>query len=44
MLLVTFFSILERPGENRKGGCNNPPWLDEGYCLITAKSSEYDIV
>ena len=27
MPLVTFFSVLERPG-NRKG--NNPPWLDEG--------------
>ena len=25
MPMVTFFSILERPGENRKGGCNNPP-------------------
>ena len=24
MLLVTFFSVLERPGKNRKGGCNNP--------------------
>ena len=30
MLLVTFFSILELPEKNRKGGCNNPPWLDEG--------------
>ena len=30
MPLVTFFSVLERPGENRKGSCNNPPWLDEG--------------
>ena len=30
MPLVTFFSVLERPGKNRKGGCNNPPWLDEG--------------
>ena len=26
--LVIFFSVLERPGKNRKG--NNPPWLDEG--------------
>ena len=25
MPLVTFFSVLEPPGENRKGGCNNPP-------------------
>ena len=24
------FSVLEQPGKNRKGGCNNPPWLDEG--------------
>ena len=24
MPLVTFFSVLERPGKNRKGGCNNP--------------------
>ena len=31
MPLVTFFSVLEQPGKNRKGGCNNPPWLDEGY-------------
>ena len=23
--LVTFFSVLEWPGKNRKGGCNNPP-------------------
>ena len=30
MPLVTFFSVLERPGKNGKGGCNNPPWLDEG--------------
>ena len=30
MPLVTFFSVLELPGKNRKGGCNNPPWLDEG--------------
>ena len=22
--LVTFFSVLEQPGKNRKGGCNNP--------------------
>ena len=29
MPLVTFFSVLERPGENRRGSCN-PPWLDEG--------------
>ena len=28
--LGIFFSILERPEKNRKGGCNNPPWLDEG--------------
>ena len=27
MPLVAFFSVLERPGKNRK---NNPPWLDEG--------------
>ena len=30
MPLVTFFSILERPGKKRKGGCNYPPWLDKG--------------
>ena len=24
MPLVNFFSVLERPGKNRKGGCNNP--------------------
>ena len=24
MPLVTFFNVLERPGKNRKGGCNNP--------------------
>ena len=30
MPLVTFFSVLERPGKNRKGSCNNPLWLDEG--------------
>ena len=30
MPLVTFFSVLEVPGKNRTGGCNNPPWLDEG--------------
>ena len=24
MPLVTFFSILEQPWKNRKGGCNNP--------------------
>ena len=25
MLLVTFFSVLERPGKNREGVCNKPP-------------------
>ena len=30
MPLVTFISVLKRPGTNRKGGCNNLPWLDEG--------------
>ena len=30
MPLVTFFSVLELPEKNRKEGCNNPPWLDEG--------------
>ena len=30
MPLVTFFSVLERPEENRKGGLQPPPWLDEG--------------
>ena len=30
MPLVTFFSVLERPGKNSKGGCSNPSWLDEG--------------
>ena len=29
MPLVTFFSVLELPEKNRKGGCNNPPY-DEG--------------
>ena len=29
MPLVTFFSVLERPGKNRKGGLQQPPWLDE---------------
>ena len=29
MPLVTFLIVLERPGTNRKGGCN-PRWLDEG--------------
>ena len=29
MPLVTFFSVLELPEKNRKGGCNNPLWLDE---------------
>ena len=25
MPLITFFSVLELPEKNRKGGCNNPP-------------------
>ena len=29
MPLITFFSVLERPEENRKG-VEQPPWLDEG--------------
>ena len=32
MPLVTFFSVLERPGKNRKGVATTPlNWLDEGY-------------
>ena len=31
MPLVTFFSVLELPEKNRKGGLQqSPPWLDEG--------------
>ena len=30
MTLVTFFSVLERPGKNRKNNPPPPPWLDEG--------------
>ena len=30
MPLVTFFSVLEQPEKNRKGGLQQPPWLDEG--------------
>ena len=30
MPLVTIFSILERPGKNRKG-IATPPWVDEGF-------------
>ena len=30
MPLVTFFSVLEPPEKNRKGGCNNLPWLGKG--------------
>ena len=30
MPLVILFSVLERPGKKPQGGCNNPPWLDEG--------------
>ena len=29
MPLVNLFSVLERPGKNRKG-LQQPPWLDEG--------------
>ena len=29
MLLVTFFRVLERPGETVRG-LQQPPWLDEG--------------
>ena len=40
MSLVTFFSVLEQPGENRKGDCNNPPplvrrGLTHGKCNFT---------
>ena len=28
--LGNFLSVLERPRKKRKGGCNNPPWIDEG--------------
>ena len=34
MPLATFFSVLERPRKNRKGSCNNPPWLDEGLVHV----------
>ena len=43
MPLVTFFSVLERRGKNRKGGCNNPllvrreliiSWSTALYCLL----------
>ena len=30
MPLVTFFSVLELPEKNRKGGCNNPPLVRRG--------------
>ena len=30
MPLVTFFSILERLGKNRKGGSNHPPFVRRG--------------
>ena len=30
MPLVTFFRVSELLEKNRKGVCNNPPWLDEG--------------
>ena len=32
---VTFFSILEQPGKNRKRGCSHPhPRLYEGYDIL----------
>ena len=37
MPLVTFFSVLERPGKNRNWGCNNPPLVRRGL-------KYYDIV
>ena len=30
MPLVTFFSVLELPEKNPKGGCNNPPLVRRG--------------
>ena len=30
MPLVALFSVLELPEKNRKGGLQQPPWLDEG--------------
>ena len=30
MPYITFFSVLDRPGENRKEGLQPPPWLDKG--------------
>ena len=35
MPLVTFFSVLERPGKNRKGSCNNPPLVRRGISTCT---------
>ena len=38
MPLVTFFSILERPGKNRKGVCNNPPLVRRGLMRFVWRS------
>ena len=35
MPLVTFFSVLERPGKTVRGVATTPPWLDEGYTAKT---------
>ena len=41
MRLVTFFNVLELPEKNRKGGCNNPPWLDEGLVLRGSNQGQH---
>ena len=45
MPLVTFFSVVELPEKNRKGGCNNPPPLvRRGLMLmLTAICNTYGV-
>ena len=33
--LGNFLWRFRATGKNRKGGCNNPPWLDEGYNIAS---------
>ena len=37
MPLVTFFSVLELPEKNRKGGCNKPPLVRRGLINSTVQ-------
>ena len=41
MPLVTFFSVLELPEKNRKGGCNNPPLVRRGLTLLSPYASYF---